>query len=190
MGNAILTGQSGSSPPTIVQNYGYTLLAESTVTGSAVTTVTFSGLNVGVGDELLLVGDLIGSGNGAIRLYTNSNTTNTNYYRQRLTASSTTVSAVRINDPSVCGVATSARTFFSTGIKLTNNSYITYQTCTSESYSGSGIVLENMYGTSTFTATSITRLDITASVASAIGIGSRFWLYKINGKEAKTWVTS
>jgi hypothetical protein len=48
-------------------------------------------------------------------------------------------------------------------------------------YGASSIILYDSYATSTFTATSITQLTVSSSVASAIGIDSRIRLYRTGG---------
>jgi uncharacterized membrane protein len=73
---------------------------------------------------------------------------------------------------------TSALTLVESAIKLTNSGYVISQHNSVESYGGANVLLNSYYGTSTFTITSITQLSVVASVTNAIGIGSRFQLYR------------
>lgn len=149
------------------------------VTGSAVTSVQFSGLNIGKGNEYLLVSDAMGTG-GWTALYANNNTTNSNYYKQTLSASGTGVSGSRENFPYYIYIHPSYIGSFSISkIKLTNDGYITNQNTNQHYYGGSSNAISDIYITSTFTSTSVTHLDIVSSVASGIDIGSKFELYKL-----------
>lgn len=167
------------------------LLADYTVSGSAITSYTFSGLKLNADEEVVLVSTHINTGTGsALILYSNGNTTASNYYSQRVSANSTTVSGVRYNIPyiNVWG-ANNGFVFINTKIKLTNNGYFTYQSNECGRLT-SDIILNDIYGTSTFTLSQITSLTITCDVASGINVGSRFQLYKVKGQVVQTWATT
>lgn len=150
-----------------------------TVSGSAVTSVDITGLTFDKGSEYMLVSTIINtSASGSLyNLYANGNTTDTNYYAQNITADGATVSSGRQNKPYLAYTTNAKSTFSLANLKLTNNGYFVYQDNTL--YDLTTLSMLNYYGTSTFTATSITQLTITASVANAIGIGSRFQLIKL-----------
>lgn len=160
----------------------YELLADTTIS-TAVTSVDISSLTLGKSDEIILVSDIVNTSasTSTYSLYFNNNTTATNYYAQRLTADNTTVNSARTNNALMVDQVASGKTLIESAIKLANSGYIVAQHNSAEAYSGSGIILNDYYETTTFTATSITQLTITASVTNAIGIGSRFQLYRIGG---------
>ena len=112
-------------------------------------------------------------------LYFNNNTTDTNYYIQNLYASSTSVGGERANSSRMLGLTTTSKSIDVVKFKLTNSGYIVYQ-CNSTKPLSSAVEIGCVYATTTFTATSVTEVRVTGSVANSIGIGSRFQLYKIN----------
>ena len=162
---------------------GYELLADIEVTpiSGAVTSVDITGLNIGKGDEVVLVGSIVRNATAVIYTYINNNVTNSNYYRQRLTAYSTSIEATRANDSYTAEIGTSGVTPIFHRIKLTNNNIFLYQ-CDSIRQAGTTApYLYSIYGCSTFTLTAISQITLTASATNAIGIGSRFQLYRIGG---------
>lgn len=159
----------------------YELIGDVTV-ASNTTQVDFTGLNIGKDDELLLVSEIFNpnTSNGAnIRLYYNSNTTTTNYYNQYIRTDATSVAAVRANEAQYTWADENFRNASFTKIKLANSGYIVSQTSSNRKNGTSSLVQGDYYTTSTFTASSITTIRISSSVASAIGTGSRFQLYKL-----------
>lgn len=83
MGECILTNKSGGATPTITNDFRYQLLGDITVSGSAVTSVDFTGLNMKMGEEYLLVSTIYnpnGSSGVSYSLLFNGNNTETNYY--------------------------------------------------------------------------------------------------------------
>jgi hypothetical protein len=166
----------------LVPSFGeYELLADITVS-TATSTVGITGLNIDKDDEILLVADIYNPspGTSTYRLFANNDTTTTNYYSQSLQANSTTVSAARGNVATLSSIP-NFRGLAMAYIKLTNSGYVTFQSKTMYDYGGSSLVLYDSYATSTFTATSITQLTVSSSAANAIGIGSRFQLYRTGG---------
>ena len=158
------------------------LIEDITVAGSAVTSVQFSGFTATKEDTLLLVGDIVGGGaNGNGKIYVNGNNTDTNYRVQTINAYGNVVTAYRASFPNTHDVAvSSSKTLIVIDIKLTNDGYVTLQAQDSHVYGGASLTMHERSVSSTFTMSSITQLDITG-VANAIGIGSRFSLYKIVG---------
>ena len=158
---------------------GYQLISDVTVS-TATTQVDFTGLNIDKTSEYRLVADYVNghSSGSAIYLYTNDNITGSNYYRQHLNASSSTIFVARYIDPEIVFAELSSKSIGMIDIKLTNSNYFTYQSSTSRQYGGSSIQLLKQYGTSTFTLSSITKLAIKSSATNGIGVGSRFQLIK------------
>lgn len=158
-----------------------TKVADTTVTGSAVTSVDFTGLSIDKGSEYMLVSDAnnAAASGTSYNILANNNTTLTNYYHQNIRASGTYIEVIRLNSSGIYGALTNLKTSGLTNIKLTNNGYFVYQSNSVRFYGGSTVELHNIEGTSTFTSTSITQLTVSAETALGIGIGSRFQLYKL-----------
>ena len=158
---------------------GYVKVHDYTVS-SATTSYDITGLNITKEDDYILVSNIVNAGSGGLSfyLYANGNYTTSNYYAQYLYASGSSVGAGRANYPYFADTDGSGKNEMFTSIKLTNNGYFVAQSNNTKTYGGSSILLTNFYETSTFTSTSITSLRIQANVSNAIGVGSRFQLYK------------
>lgn len=167
-------------PRRTINKQEYVLLADVTV-GTATTSVDITGLNIGKAEEIVLVSDIVnGTGTNAYYyLYSNANYTNTNYYEQLLGVTSSSIVAERLNRPDYMFADSNSKAFGYSSLKLTNNGYVICQSNEIRAYSGSSTAITNYHTTSTFTATSITSLRISANATNAIGIGSRFQLYKV-----------
>lgn len=163
----------------------YKLVAEplaDITTTSDTTQVDITGLNLDETNELLLVSDIQNgtASNANIELFFNNDTASTNYYKQELSADSTTISAGRTNDAILTRLdATNGDTVCYTNVKLTNSGYPMAQGNSIREVGTSGVNLLKDYLTKTGTVTSITQLNLKASVTNAIGTGSRFKLYKL-----------
>lgn len=162
----------------------YKLVAEKVADitiSTATTNVDISGLSIDKESEYMLVSEIVNSAGSAsdYNLFANANYTATNYYSQSVLADSTTVSGARTNNTRFCFNSSAQRSIAYIPIKLTNNGYFVAKSDVARHFGGSGMRLEKRYLTSTFTATSLTAFRISASVTNAIGIGSRFQLYKM-----------
>ena len=158
------------------------LLEDIIVSGSSVTQVDIGGLNLVKGEEYVLVADILHTTTGTIGLLFNANYTQTNYYTQELGVVNATISGSRQNKSYfVYGGAANQKTLSMIKIKLTNNGYVVSQSSTNRDFGGSGLIMTEIYTTTTFTVTSITSIRILGESANAIGIGSRFTLYKTGG---------
>lgn len=160
---------------------GYELLADIVVRDNPVTNVDITGLNIGKGDEVVLVADILNTSASTSLYYLYFNATTSGYYSQSLSADSASYPAGRNADARMLDIATNKNASVISKIKLTNSGYVLSQSDSAENYGSSGVLLNNFYGTTTFTATSVTQIRITGSVANSIGIGSRFQLYRIGG---------
>jgi len=155
------------------------VIADITVS-SATTSVDITGLSIDKGSEYMLVSTLVNASGSNSNYMLYANTTLSGYYTQYLYGAGTAVGAVRTGDTLFGNAYTGSSSFEITNIKLTNNGYVISQTNELMRYtSGSQIELMNRAITTTFTSTTITSLRITSSVASGIGIGSRFQLIKL-----------
>lgn len=156
-------------------------VADITVTGSAVTSVDIGSLNIGKGSEYMLVSDFYNPQSKLSNIYltANANETLTNYYSQYIECAGVNKYAARNNDAVIAWSSVTFNTLAITSIKLTNSGYFVAQSNTMFSHQNTLPELLNHYTTSTFTSTSITSMKVTGSVASSIGIGSRFQLYQM-----------
>lgn len=162
----------------------YKLVAEKVadiIVPSNTTSVDITGLDIGKDGEYYLVSDVVNA-TGAERTYSlsvNDTSVQTNYWTQQLYAQGTTVGGFRFNQMLLGACLTGKMSLFNSNIKLTNSGYIIVQSSDTYSYGGASIGLEKYATTTTFTASSITKFTITASVTDAIGANSRFTLYKM-----------
>lgn len=173
MAHAILMNKSTVIKPPFEE------VADTTVSGAATTTISLTGLNFSKDDVLLMEVDVDAAVANGTYIYFNGNTTNTNYYTQRFEVTSTTITAgERTNTPIAWyGQNRSKATIY---IKLTEGGYITWISNVARSYSNSGATMLNDHaGTSTFTATSITSIQLTCASANGLGIGTRVQLFKL-----------
>lgn len=154
----------------------YQLLADITVE-TAKTSVDFTGLNIGKAEEIVLNISYLSPSGATLRFFVNDNTTVSNYYVQHIYAVGTTIAPARTNVSEMVYASTSGSSYANVKIKLTNNGYCTFQSDTTRHLNGN-IGIQNFYGTSTFTMSSITKITIISDYASQIGIGSRFQLYR------------
>lgn len=189
MSKCALLWQKGGSSLAIDETTEYELLADYTVSGAATTRVDFNGLDIGKDDECFLVIDSVAPSACAYSAFINNNIIATNYYLQLLVAQSTSVAGARENNAQMSNISINCKTFILCHIKLTNNGYYINQSEGSRDYYGGSILIQDHYITSTFTTDKITSLNIISSVASAIGIGSRFQLYRVRQEAVQTWVT-
>lgn len=150
------------------------------IVGSATTQLNITGLNIDKDSEYMLVSDFNNTTtDSALYLFINGNNTNTNYYSHYLLATSTTMASTRYNNAEFMSTFTNTKAYAVTNIKLTNSGYFTFQSKTARQYGGGEVIALNYNGNSAFTATSVTSISIVSSVTNAIGIGSRFQLYKM-----------
>ena len=168
----------------------YELVADVTV-ATATTQVDFSGLNFGKDDDLLLVSGVVNAiaSDVALNLYVNNNTTATNYYTQVLTSDATSVTSVRVNVMRSLNLTPSDTSIAYHKIKLTNNGYCVFQTDATRRIPSSPLST-NYFATTTFTLTSITQLTVLANTTNAIGVGSRFQLYRLKAKKVADIIVS
>lgn len=152
------------------------LVAETVVSGSAVTSVTFSGLDGNAAGGYVLCSELISAGGaaGELWLYVNGDETGTNYYSQVLYGAGTTVAAERTNSARIGAVD---GTILSTTEICTVNSVYIANTQTSYG-DASALMTQTMSTKKTGTVTNITSLKLSSQIANQLGIGSTFRLYK------------
>ena len=122
-------------------------------------------------------------------LYPNANTTETNYYHQRLIAENSNVIAVRENRQYIGVLDEITSIYISTLIKVSeNNKFNLFSNFTATS---SNVRNAFAYQTSTIDFNNITSLLLNTSISNGIGAGSRIQIYKLTAKKvADITVTS
>jgi len=152
------------------------------VTGSAVTSVNFTGLNSDTDGIYLLIYKWIRAAGGASDLscYANADTTATNYYFQYLSASHNVVSAARGNVSVMGGSLTTKDSLGYAWISAVDGQF---QVISQGVYDQAATVIMRHYMMSKTSLLStpayIDELTFTGGVASSIEVGSTFDLYKL-----------
>lgn len=164
---ALLSGEDGV----------LTHLVNTEVTGSAVTSVSFSGLTLTNRAALVLIGRSQHTEAASHALQLNGNTTAANYYTQLVQASATTFAAFRLNDNNFYRVQAGGKIvavsqFFLTGDRI---QVLTEYTRNDDD----AIFMEKTWTTLNADVTNLTSIDIVSSVASNILVGSVFDLYAL-----------
>jgi len=154
------------------------LLAEFEVTGAAVQTINFSGLDINTHKSYRIEIDIINpvASSANISLYANGDTVSTNYWRQIISVSGTGVSGIRNQDAIVSNVAASAKGKIVGNVSL-NNSIVmgTFQSLTN---TDANVQLRNTVFNKIATITNLTSLTISSSVAASLGIGTKVRIYR------------
>ena len=158
-------------------NKNYQVIYDSGELASPTTSISITGLDITKDDKYIMIASVDYNATGNLYLYANGNTTNSNYYFQEVFAT-TLLGANRYNYPSLQYGGSNDRNFFHIDIKLNKSGYIQYQTKNNRYYGTSSLSNFSRYNTSTFTANTITQLDITGEASNLIGSGSRFILVK------------
>lgn len=155
-----------------------TLLAEYEVTGSAVTSVQFTGLDINTHKSYRIEADLVlgPSGASTLFMYANNNVVVTDYYSQYLQGDASTISAARENNPAVCDI-TGGRAGFVAFLAPFNNQFISK---IQSHYIGTSAV-NTVVRTQTaprYTNENLTKLTFASTVVQGIGVGSKFRIYR------------
>lgn len=163
------------------------LVAEQVVTGSPVTSITFSGLDINTYDEYIVSLDMMNAtGSDAdMFAYVNSDTSsnNTDYYAMLFytvySAADNSVSYTKANSPKwVAGnlpASVSCRTIMTIRRNYQGNIFMYSQF---HGGTGTATTIYNASCRKNTTVTNLTSLTITSSVASSIAIGSTIRIYR------------
>lgn len=158
------------------------ILAEYTVTGSAVTSIDFTGLDINLHKSYRIELELINATASLVLFYmfVNGDTTNTNYWsnysaRDHSTTGSS-VLGVSINNAQVGSIIASSNSMFTINLSNVNGepnaNFIGKRNATITPSFNVGIMSKIA------TVANITQLTFKASVASSIGIGSKIRIYR------------
>ena len=154
------------------------LLAEYTVTGSAVTSIDFSGLDINTHKSYRIEFEIIdtGASAGNLVLFINNDTTQTSYYTQQGSVNANVFTGSRDNMSSIAWIEPSLIAVGEIVVSKTNG----FPTFNSQSNfsSNSGVQIMFKACRKTATVTNITQLTFTSSVANAIGVGSTIRIYR------------
>lgn len=154
-----------------------TALGTATVAGSAATTLTLSGLNLASykGFIIVMALDNATASNADVSLYYNADTTATNYNRQSLGADGASVSGARANTAQI-GTIPASETL--TGSIEIANDRDGRPRATSRFNRDAGSVLKfSLFITAWTSATNVTSITLSSSVATSLAVGSTFTVY-------------
>lgn len=152
-------------------------IAEYEVTGSAVTSIDFTGLDINAHKSYRIELEAIDGATGSdISLYVNGDTTATNYYHQYIYANGASVSSGRANNPTVVAIISGTNSSSVINV-LRVNGYPHILSLINRSGS-STIELIQRTIQKTGTVTNITQLTFTSNVANGIGVGTKVRIYR------------
>jgi len=178
--NQVLTSNGAGAAPTFQAASAGALEKVETITvsGSAVTSVSFTGLDID-SDGLYEVRCewLCGATGCYLYLYVNGDTTASNYNHQQIEANTTTVSAARTNSPIIANTDANDRATVDIIAMLDPSDYFRAITMSCEKVA---VSTRLRYGSvvKSGTTANITQIDIYSTTASQIEVGSRFTLFK------------
>jgi hypothetical protein len=157
----------------------YELIADVNVT-IATTQIDFDNLNITKDDELRLVYTFTGKNNSFLLIRVNDITTN--YFRQNIGGTNTTLFAGRAEDNRIAATLTTGLPAGFVDIKISNNDrFVAQSHCIIRIGSDSSQINNEVFNViNTSTVTSITKLSILSTISNGIAVGSRLTLYKVN----------
>lgn len=155
------------------------LLAEYEVTGAAVTSIDFSGLDINTHKSYRIEIEAYNPAatESFVYLYINNDTVASNYYSQQQKTDGTGVTAGRSNSAALFWVGAGQRMSGDAKLAITPGWYA--MAVSDHTSNPSSLLVRQIYAlVKTATVTNITQLTFTASVANAIGIGSKVRIYR------------
>jgi hypothetical protein len=172
-----LNGVAFNDPSKVLtsDNYNYGKLVGEIVVTSATTSVSFSGLDGNAHGGYVLVSELVNATASAtyLKSYINGDTTDANYHSQHIYASGTSVTADSASAANMIMADSSKKTHGITQFNIVGDRAFMQSQMKREAGN-----LDIYMANHNVSITNITSLTLTASVASAIGINSRFRLYR------------
>ena len=158
------------------------LIEKKTVSGGAVTDLTFSSLDGDTDGVYLVVGTISNAtgSSGRIHLFINGDTTDGNYTTQRFKAENVTLSTSRENDARLGGLQANDDIFFLAWVQRTAQDFgKVISNCINDQ--GTSTFREEGYIATDSTISNITSITLHSTVASAIDNDSTVSLYKLGG---------
>lgn len=172
-----LNGVDISVSPPATRAYANSLLAEYVVSGSAVTSVDFSGLDINTHKSYRVEIEWVTVGTPNLNCFVNNDTVATNYYTQQYGGSAAVYTGARGNVPNICHSN-------GTNISILCNAVIGVaggKVCMNSQYSSqadASITGNSAVVTKTSTVVNVTQLTFTSTVAGGIGVGSKIRIYR------------
>jgi hypothetical protein len=159
-----------------------TLVGTATVTGSAATSLTLSGLDLSTDGAYYVVYSLGNASAGSsidVSMFFSGDTTATNYYTQQLLANNTSVTGNtgRVNNAKVIGINTTTTGVGRAHLTIDNLGRARCIIDCARDHS-TGMLLQ-MAALQYLTIANVTSLTFTASVASTLAVGSYFKVFKV-----------
>lgn len=156
-----------------------TLIAESTVSGAAVTSVQFTGLDINTHKSYRVEIDLYNPtvSTSTYSIFFNNDLVDTNYYRQYIYANGASITAARSNDAIILTLTASTNGSAEGPVSLDVGGRPRV-TMNESRYNSTTTELVTKTIVKTGTVANVTQIDIVGSVASSIGIGTKIRIYR------------
>lgn len=173
-----INGVDISVSPVATQAFANSLLAEYTVTGSAVTSIDFSGLDINTHKSyrIEIEWNNVSASSVFLNGFINGDTVQTNYYSQLFNITGTSVAGEKSNNARLAYPFSNEKVALTANISI-NQGYATTRSLVTRGI-GSTVLLEIISMSKIATVTNITQLTFTSSGASAIGVGSKIRIYR------------
>lgn len=159
-------------------------MQEQIVSGAAVTSITFSNLNINLDDIYIIHCTIKNVSVGAqnARIYVNGDTTVTNYYSQLYNVNNAVFFGIRLNTPVFTDIAATGNDGYAYSILniMLDIRGITRIIANSCDYSAANVKADNATIVHTVVQANITSITIDLDAANSIGIGSQFILLRLN----------
>jgi hypothetical protein len=173
LGGGIFAGGAGG------EAVSFTHLAREEVTGSAVTTVTFSGLTLANRAAFLLTGRILQSNTSTYSMHLNGNTTDADYRNQWTFGSGASLSSSRVANPQFLTTIAGDDPSFNAFITFNGGRAHVIAESVHGSTSGNIDSFESRIVDITNSYTNITSIAVTANTANEIEVGSIFDLFAL-----------
>lgn len=152
------------------------LLAEYAVTGSAVTSVDITGIDINTHKSYRIEIEIIANGGGNIYLFANGDTTIANYYSQLIGGNNNAFVSGRNNEPRIANVNTGDYQKITLELSLIGGKFLFNAI---GNYSDdSGIQSLISVGSKIATISNLTQITISSSSPRSIGVGTKIHIYR------------
>lgn len=173
------TAGAGANPSWTAQVGALTKTADTVVSGSAVTSIDFTGLDLDAAKAYFIVVRLMNASatSRSVSMYFNNDTTATNYYEQLIDGDGSTAAAARANNAVVqtMPVSESSTGFYVIAREVGKVKTIGMMT----NNDGSALSIQNHSHVWDVTATNVTRITFTSAGADTIEVGSRIMIFSV-----------
>jgi len=156
------------------------LLAEQEVTGSDVTTITFTGLDMNTHKSYRIEIEHFSEATtgGIVSMYANNDTTATNYYNGYVFGVATAVTGARNNDATITSAAANSRTYTAIDVGYATGLYVIAHSRCNQNIGANTNFLGYTWSKTSPVTTNLTRLDFTAGIASGLRVGTKIRIYR------------